>query len=141
VRGNRVVASCLVIGVVLSGGLQADQSVGERRLNPAIGPPNTAKYKSITDAQDWLNPYVSVCRQDVVLTVRSVKQVTDIVSLEIFRKVLLDLPVTAWPYGRVVALQDCSLGSRGDVGDRKTWMLKVQEVLDTLGLETSRWPS
>ena len=140
VHGNRVLSSCLVVGAIVTGGMHAHQSVGERGLDPAIGPANAAKYESILDAQEWLNPYLSVCLDRIVLSVRSVNRVDETVPLGTLRNVLLDLPVTAWPYGRVVGLQDCSLGSRDDVEARKT-MLGVDEILDALRVEKDRWPS
>jgi hypothetical protein len=141
-HGYRLTAALLIVGVVVAGaGIQARQTATERpRLDPAIGPPILERYESIRDAQDWLNPYLSVCPHGVLLDVRSVGRVDETVSPDTLRTVLLDLPVSAWPYGRIVALQDCSLGSPGDEDDRKRRMLEVESVLETLGLDTSRWP-
>jgi hypothetical protein len=138
----RLAAAWLIVCVVVTGGgIQARQIASERRLNPAIGAPILNRYESIRGAQDWLNPYLTVCPQGVLLDVRSVKRVNDTVSPEMLREVLLDLPVKAWPYGRIVALQNCSLGSPGDTEDRKKRMLKVEDVLKTLGLAINHWPS
>lgn len=141
-HGYRLTAALLIVGVVVTGaGIQARQTVTERRrLDPAIGPPILKRYESIRDAQDWLNPYLVVCAQGVVLDVRSVRRVNETVSPDTLRTVLLDLPVTAWPYGRIVALQDCSLGIPGDTADRKRRMREVENALDALGLEISHWP-
>lgn len=137
-HGYRLAAAWLIVGVVLTEPVIHARQIGtERRLDPAIGPPIPERYKPIRDAEDWLNPYLSVCPQGVVLSVRSVGRVNDTVSPETLRKVLLDLPVKAWPYGRIVAVQDCSLGSPGDTADRKR---EVDNVLDTLGLARNHWP-
>jgi hypothetical protein len=131
----------LIVGVVVTGGgIQPRQIASERRLNSAIGAPILNRYESIRDAQDWLNPYLTVCPQGVLLDVRSVKRVNDTVSPETLREMLLDLPVKAWPYGRIVALQNCSLGSPGDTEDRNKRMLEVEDVLKTLGLAIDHWP-
>lgn len=103
-HGNRGAASWLIIGVVLTG-VQAHQSVSERRLDPAIGPPNIAIYKLILHTQDWLNPYLSVCGQGVGLSARSVNRVNDTVSVDTLRKVLLEdqrssRPTSASPSNR-----------------------------------------
>jgi hypothetical protein len=141
-HGYRLVAALLIIGVVVTGsGIHARQIGNERRLDPANGPPTPNRYKSIRYPRDWLNPYLTVCPQGVAINVRSVGRVNDTVSSEKLRNVLLDLPVKAWPYGRIVALQDCSIGIPGDTEDRKTRMLEVEAVVDQLGLDINHWPS
>ena len=140
-HGYRLAAAWLIVGVIVTGaGTQAHQTAIEGRLAPAIGPPVLDRYESIRDSQDWLNPYLSVCPQGVVLDVRSVRRINETVSPDTLRKVLLDLPVTAWPYGLIIALQDCSVGSPGDTEDRKRLMLEVENVLNALGLDISHWP-
>ena len=129
------------LGLTVVIGIVACQTMVRRDLDPGIGPPIPEKYRSIRDAQDWLNPYLSVCPQGVILSVRSLNRVNDTVPIESLRAALLDLPVTAWPYGQIVALQDCSLGVPGDMEDSKTRMKKVESVLSALGIAMSRWPS
>ena len=141
-RGYRLTAALLIVGVVVTGaGIQARQTLTERRrLDPAIGPPILKRYESIRVAQDWLNPYLVVCSHGVLLNVRSVRRVDETVPPDTLRTVLLDLPVTAWPYGRIVALQDCSVVGPGYAEDRKRRMLEVENILNTLGLDISHWP-
>jgi hypothetical protein len=140
-HGYRLAGAWLLVGLIVTGaGIQAGQVAIERRLDPAIGPPILDSYESIRDSQDWLNPYLSVCPQGVLLDVRSIRRIDETVSPEALRTVLLDLPLTAWPYGRIVALQDCSLGIPGDTEERKRRMLEVEKVLHTLGVDSSRWP-
>jgi hypothetical protein len=56
------------------------------------------------------------------------------------RAALMKLPVEAWPYGRVIAISDCSIVDSADQdrGERRT---AVEAVLKTLGLQIERWPS
>jgi hypothetical protein len=86
----RLAAAWLIVCVVVTGGgIQARQIASERRLNPAIGAPILNRYESIRGAQDWLNPYLTVCPQGVLLDVRSVKRVNDTVSPKCFAKSFL----------------------------------------------------
>jgi len=119
----------------------ACQAKPKQDLDPAIGAPVQERYQSIRDAQDWMNPYVSVCPPGVVLSVRSVGRVHDRVAVDTLRNALLNLPVVAWPYGRIVALQDCSIGVPGDAEERRVRMQAVESILNGLGLAISRWPS
>jgi hypothetical protein len=139
-RGYRLALTWLILGVVTAVGIRADQASADRQLDPAIGPPVPKKYASIRAARDWQNPYLSVCRQGVIMNVRSVKRLSDTVPIEMLRTALLNLPVTAWPYGRIVALQDCSIGIAGDTEDSKRRIRDVEAVLKALGLEIDRWP-
>lgn len=140
-RDYRLTVAWVVLGVVTAVSLWAHQVRAEERLDPAIGAPIPERYKSVRDAQGWLNPYLSVCPQGVIFSVRSVNRVRETVSLENLRTALLDLPVRAWPYGRIVALQDCSIGIPGDAEDRKKRMREVEAVMKALGLDMSMWPS
>ena len=112
-----------------------------RLLHPAIGPALPDRYTSVRAAQDWLNPYLAACPQGAVLSVRSLKRLNETVRIDALRATLVDLPLVAWPYGRVVALQDCSLGVEGDADGRTKRMENVEGVLKSLGLEVRRWPS
>jgi len=136
---------CVTVGATLGFAILlaswACQAKQRRDLDPRIGPPIQERYKSVRDAREWLNPYLSVCPPGVVLSVRSAGRVHDRVEVEALRIALLDLPATAWPYGRIVALQDCSIGVPGDAEERKTRMQAVESVLNGLGLAISRWPS
>src|SRR5262245_581095 len=86
----------------------------EGELDARIGPPMAERYRSIRDEQDWLNPFLQVCPQGVIVTVRSVKRETQTLRSEDLRQTLRELSVQSWPYGRIVALQDCSIGIPGE---------------------------
>lgn len=139
--GSQLAATWSILALTSAVGVLPDQGRAERQLHPAIGRPIPQRYESIRDAQDWLNPYLSVCPQGVILSVRSVKRVRDTVRIDALRATLVDLPVLAWPYGRIVALQDCSIGVPGDAADRQKRMKEVEAVLNALGLDISRWPN
>jgi hypothetical protein len=137
-------ASCAVC-VVMAVGVVAAQGQSEARLDrldPSIGPPRPERFQSIRDGQDWLNPYLQLCSQGVIVSVRSVNRVRDTMPISALRSTLLELPVRAWPYGRIVALQECSVFSSADSAqDRETRGREVEAVLRELELAISYWPS
>ena len=111
-----------------------------QQLNPRIGPPAPARYEAVREAQDWLNPYLQVCADGVHLTVHSIKR-KSLVAIRDLGGTLVKLPVEAWPYGRVAALQECSVGVPGDTEVRRRRLVEVEAVLKALRLEVTRWPS
>ncbi|HET9215365.1 MAG TPA: hypothetical protein VFR18_00200 [Terriglobia bacterium] len=110
----------------------------EGELDARIGPPIAEKYQSIQDGQDWLNPFLQVCPQGVIL---SVKRGTQTLRIEDLRQNIRELSVESWPYGRIVALQSCSIGILSYDEMQRQRMSKVQGVLRTLRLGISLWPS
>jgi len=71
------------------------------QLNPAIGPPKVALYRSIRDGRDWRNPVLAVQDDGVLISANGAKNPTH-VAIEDVKAFLISLPVSAWPYGRVV---------------------------------------
>ena len=111
-----------------------------QQLSPRIRSPVPAKYEAVRDAKDWLNPYLQVCAGDVDITVRSIKR-KSAVALRDLADTLVKLPAEGWPYGRVVALQECSLGVPGDTDARRQRLADVEGMLKALGLHVTRWPA
>jgi len=109
------------------------------QLDSRIGPPVRTLYEGIRDGQDWRNPHLSVCADGAQLTARSIKH-DSIVSIRDLRAALVKLPVEAWPYGRVVAIQDCSIVDAADQ-DRGERRAEADAVLRALGLRIERWPA
>jgi hypothetical protein len=134
-----VVAACA--GPNKEPGVQQSSLAEKGQLDARLGPPAAERYRAIRYGQDWLNPYLSVCPQGVVLSVRSVGRETQTIKIEELQQTLRELPVQGWPYGRIVALQDCSIGIPGDEEAQQQRMRDVQAVLGNLKLEVSLWPS
>jgi hypothetical protein len=65
-----------------------------------------------------------------------------VVAIRDLHGTLVKLPVEAWPYGRVVALQECSIVDvPGDTQARRQRLAEVKAVLTALGLRVTRWPA
>ena len=137
-RGMRYVVLALVVAALPT--LAAAQSPSGR-LNPRIGSPVPARYDAVRDAKDWLNPFLQVCADGVDVTVRSIKH-RSLVAIRELRETMVKLPVDDWPYGRVVALQECSIVDvPEDTEARRQRLAQVEAVLKALGLQVTRWPA
>lgn len=110
------------------------------QLDLRIGRAVLTKYEGIREAKDWLNPFLAVCPQGVDVTVASVKY-KSLISVPDLRAALIKLPLEAWPYGRIVGLQECSIGIAGDEEAHLQRLSAVEAVLKALGLQVSRWPA
>jgi hypothetical protein len=81
----------------------ANGSTSDPRLL-AIPAANSAIYKKV-DLKAWKNPYVIV-RSDGVGLLDISNNEEHLLKTEELPDALAQLPITAWPYGRVVALAD-----------------------------------
>lgn len=113
------------------------------RLNSRIPPPNVAKYRDIRDGKDWLNPQVLVGSESMVVESASFSGGRKTVTVDELRPVLISLPVTAWPYGRIVRASDPGL-RRGDGKDEEAIRRNhqaVERVLKSLDIRADWLPS
>src|SRR5438309_9578990 len=84
-------------------------------LNASISPARPELYKNYNEASKWLNPALLVCSpSEVTLVVPSITKDRRVVAKTDLRRTLVALPVVAWPYGRVIAVQECSLSTAED---------------------------
>jgi hypothetical protein len=114
------------------------KSQESEQLNASIPAAHPELYKNIYDGQDWLNPYLHVCSRDITLVVRSITKDRRVIQVTDLRRTLVDLPVAAWPYGRVIAVQDCSIGNRDEALAAK--IDAVLDIVKALRLDVERWP-
>lgn len=135
------IAVVLWIGAVsaLTGTMQSG-SVQTGRMNPRIGPSAPERYKSIRDAKDWENPYLVIRRDGIeVIALASGRKTVAAADLE---QTLIELPLTAWPYGRVVALQEIGVRA-ADRSDDKLIADNLEvalAILKKLKATVDRWP-
>jgi hypothetical protein len=101
-----------------------------------------SKYREIRDARQWLNPQVIVIPQGVEVRSSALPGGQTTVRVDELRRVLVGLPVSAWPYGRVVLATDTGLlGSLDDLVPIKRNHDEAARVLKALGIEVNWWPS
>jgi hypothetical protein len=132
--------SALLAVIVSASPTLAAAQTSSQQLNSRIGSPVRARYAAVRDAKDWLNPYLQVCADGVDITVQSLKR-NSMVTTRNLRATLVKLPVEDWPYGRIVALQECSIGPPENAETRRQRLTEVEAVLKALGLHVSRWPA
>jgi len=116
-------------------------SIETGRLNSRIGPANPQRYRSIHDAKDWANPYL-VIRPEVISKDLPSGSLMGVPATDL-RRTLISLPVTAWPYGRVVAVSDVGI-READLSDEKALTdtrNSALATLKTLQVTVERWPA
>jgi len=124
--------------VTASWGLSAND-----QLNGAIGRPNRALYRSVHDARDWQNPIIIVQDDGVEVRARGIDGRRH-VSVDDLKGLLISLPVSAWPYGRVVAQTDQGILPvpwEDYVRRMATTRTGVAIILKDLDITAELWPS
>lgn len=86
----------------------------EARLQQ-IPPADSQKYANMRDMKAWRNPYLIV-RVDGVALLDVTNNEQQIVNPDKLLEALAQLPASAWPYGRIVAIQE--IGTTGAEEDK-----------------------
>jgi hypothetical protein len=105
---------------------------------PAADP---EKYKFIRDARDRANPYLIVDPNSILVRALTLPPGGKTVRLERLRETLMDLPLSAWPHGRVVAVgPHYGVGGRVDPTSINANMRATMAVLTALPVVVNPWP-
>jgi hypothetical protein len=89
---------------------EAATAAGPEAQIQQIPPADSAKYAGVRDMKTWRNPYLIV-RVDGVGLLDVGNNEQQIVDPDKLSEALAKLPASAWPYGRVVAIQEISAAS------------------------------
>ncbi len=121
----------------------AADNTSKIHLDQRIAKATPESYKGILDAVEWQNPFITVGAEEIQLTCHAASIEYKTMRTEDLARELSVLPLSGWPYGRVVAVSES--GVRG-VGDDDTPLIKqnlakVREILDSLGVSIEGWPS
>ena len=113
------------------------------KFDSRIPPPDLSKYKDVRDAKDWRNPYLVIRTEGVGVILKGTPVERRIISCDELFTFLESLPATAWPYGRVAAIQEIGIrrGNGKDnqpIAENKT---KVGRILTSLDVKADWWPS
>ena len=111
------------------------------KLDARIRRADPKQYEAVLDARDWRNPWIDAEQNGFWLRSRSTPQ-RKFVTLGDLRHVLTELPVSDWPYGRVVVIQLPSI-----IGSVEQWRAveanadAARTIATTLNAESWGWPS
>ena len=113
--------------------------MGKEIDNPSfpnnIPPVDNEEYQSVRDAKHWKNPHLIIRPNGV-----EVLNVDDLVAPKEIGRVLASLPIDAWPYGSVIAVQEIGIVSGNDDEKIHEVLAEVLATLNALNIEVSRWP-
>jgi hypothetical protein len=149
-RGTRMMNTlCAVVGLLfisapntLTSSMQSG-SVLTGQLDPRIDAAAPQRYASVRDAKDWANPYLVIRRDGIEVIARKLPSGRKIVATADLERTLIGLPVTAWPYGRIAAVNEQGL-READGRDDKPIADNLEKALATLrrlDVTADRWPS
>ncbi|HEV8395269.1 MAG TPA: hypothetical protein VGQ37_13395 [Vicinamibacterales bacterium] len=135
----------LVLAIVCTTSVLAGQanSVHRERLDPRIGPAVGQRYKSIHDARQWANPMLVIQPDGIEVIAKGVPNGRRVVASRDLRQTLVGLAPSAWPYGRVVAVQEVGI-REPDGSDRVRIVDNLNvtlTILKALKVTVERWPS
>ena len=111
----------------------------EPRLDSRIPAPDRSQYRAIREARAWRNPYLSISNRGFELRSLSAPE-PRVVVLNDLRRVLTELPVSDWPYGRVVVVQMPSIGGQSIAAMQRD-IQEAREVLKALDADEWGWPA
>jgi VWFA-related protein len=110
-------------------------------LDPRIPAPAQEKITPVRDAAGWVNPYFVIKTDGVAITLKAISQEYESVPIEELASRVSRLPLEAWPYGRVVAVQEIGIRSGNDNALIARNRASVEKILTSLGLTINWWPS
>ena len=85
-------------------------------------------------------PYLIVTANSIEVISRTISAGREIVTLDGLREALIHLPLTAWPFGRVVAIQQQGLNSPLNRRPIVRNMQAVTTLLEALPVLVDPWP-
>jgi hypothetical protein len=136
-----VVRSGILLAVVACASI-GWSDVHAQDLDRRIGAPQIETYKAVRDAREWKNPIVLIRPGSVEVVSKALANGRVTVPVQQLRAVLTRLPLSAWPYGRVVGAQDASIiGGRSDLEPIARNHRAAEDLLQGLGVAVEWWPS
>ena len=121
--------------------LQTAVNTATSTLKNRIPPADRAKYRSVADAREWQNPYLTVQAKGIDARPISAATETPTMSPADVVAYLEKLPSIAWPYGLVVAVQENGLRAPGDDARIKRNREELVRLLEKAGVKVELWPS
>jgi hypothetical protein len=117
----------------------ATSALNVDQLDSRIGTANVSLYRSIRDSNEWKNPFLIIRPDGIEVITSGIPSGRRVVASSELRRTLVDLPVTAWPYGRVVAVQEIKIRAADKKAERV--IEAASAILKALRITIERWPS
>jgi hypothetical protein len=121
---------------------QPTEARAEPVLDKRIRAANRSRYRAVRDEREWRNPHLLASGLGFELHSLSVPKPKQ-VALSELRRVLAGLPISDWPYGRVVVVQSPSIVPVDDES-RAALQRNIDGALDVckaLGADWWGWPA
>jgi hypothetical protein len=112
-------------------------------LDSRIPAADSSQYREIRDAKEWKNPKVTILPTGIEVESEALPSGRKTVGISELRALLIGLPVSAWPYGRVVLATDIGIlaaVSRDEAAIRANHQ-RADAILRQLRIEVEWWPS
>ena len=134
------------------------ERVTERQQLEQIPPPAKNRYMAIHTRENWGNPFLIVGKKMVMLRVTYPEAPQSDVApgnllhppnarkrelelrLSDLPEALASIPENAWPYGRVVAVEEDAMQARADRVQVRRNVETTIQVLNDLGVVVYEWP-
>jgi len=122
-----------------------------------IPSPLKSHYLAVVTANAWQNPFVVVGTDSLkvlvlmgdpnpsplgaggVLRPVGARRDIEVIAPDKLGEMLSDLPASAWPYGRVVAVEESKQQQRADRAAMRRNMEKTLQTLSSLGVVANEW--
>ena len=135
-------AALIVLGVVVTTQSARSQTTAERdvapRLDDGIPAAHMAQFEHQCDEQKWSNPWIDLTGDGALLRSRSSPTLRR-VSVDKLGHALTQLPISDWPYGRVIAVPSGERLRENNVPEEALLMLTTV-VLRTGVYALWAWP-
>lgn len=102
------------------------------RANPAL-------YEGLESVADWKNPVIRVRADQISVTWKASSRI--VATSEELEAALESIPASYWPYGRVVAYSEASIGSGGDEANVNEKRDLVVDTVRRLQVTLEVWPT
>ena len=112
-------------------------------LDPGIPAADAAPYSAIQDGTEWRNPILTIQHDGIRVESDGLSAGYVIVPASDLMRVLLALPISAWPYGRVVAAADASIVPAEQGADQtiRASRERTAAILRALEIAVEWWPA
>jgi hypothetical protein len=109
-------------------------------IDPAVPEADRSAWAEVRDATEWRNPYLIVLADGIEIRSAGARRIVAARDLAV---ALAALPATAWPWGRVVAVQEQAIraGDASDDGPIRANKEICEAELRRLDVMAEWWPS